>query len=83
MLEAMPRMGDVTKAAAFLRPRGLAEIPLGYALSDGAYLLHGIFRGDVTHRTDLRHREPVSRDDDRLAGLDTVDELRKARLSIR
>lgn len=83
MSEPMPVVRDVAKTTAFRRPRGLAEIPLSYALRDSAYLLHCIFGRDVTHRTDFRHREPIACDDDRLAGLDTVNEFRKTRLRVR
>ncbi len=76
-------MGDVTQTAPSRRPRGLTEIPLSYALRDSAYLLHCIFGRNVTHRTDFRHRKPIACDDDRLAGLDTVDQFRKPRLSLR
>ena len=79
----MPVMRDITKTAAVGRPRCLAKIPLGYAFGDRTYLLHSIFWRDVTYRTDFRYGEPISRDDDCLASLDTVDELRKARLGIR
>jgi hypothetical protein len=73
----MPLMRDVTNTAVFGRPRGLTEIPLGYALGDRTYLLHSIFWRNVTHRTHLRYRQSVSRDNDRLAGLDTIDKLRR------
>ena len=78
----MPVMRDVTKTTPFRRPSSLAEIPLRYALSDSAYLLHCVFRRDATDRTNLRHREPISSDDYRLTGLYTVEKLRKARLCV-
>jgi hypothetical protein len=78
----MPVMRDITKTAAVGRPRCLPKIPLGYAFGDRTYLLHSIFWRDVTYRTDLRYGEPISRDDDRLAGLYTVDKLRQTRFCI-
>jgi hypothetical protein len=83
MSDTVPFVRYVANTAPVMGPRRLPEIPLGHALCDSAYLLHRVFGSDVTHGAQLRYRKPVSHDDYRFAGFDTLYEFRKACVRIR